>query len=550
MTAGPAPGSGPAAGRDPGDRPAAGPVQGEQPAAKPAKGERLAAGRAQDERPAAGPAANGRPEAGLGLSWAPTAHYRRLVSVALLPLLATVVLGRPGYLVLAAPMVAALAVAARRPRYGARATVGVSADRCFEGEQVMIAVKAEPDGPADSAGVQLSLPAALAVSGGPGSGADRSGRGGHGGSGPDRDRPGSGGRGGSGPDGSGPGSGGPGGDGTGGRGGPGGVGPVRGGGGPAEAEWQVTAQRWGRWDGRILVTVRSRGGLFAGTAALGLGEITVFPRPPSLTQLALPAQLRTRIGDHVDRRPGEGVEFAGVRPFVPGDRLRRINWPVTSRRGGLHVNQLAAEQAAEIVAVIDAITDAGPPGESSLDRAVRGAAGVARAYTRAGDRVGVITLYGPMRWIAPGIGQRQFYRIVESVLDARRLYSFVAPDMARIPPAVLPAGALVIMFSPLLDERAIDAVIDLRERGYPVIVTDVLGTSPAPSPGPAGPGLALRLWRLERQALRYRLGSLGIPVVGWPGEPRDGPDPGADTGARLDAALGRFARHRVHGGTR
>jgi uncharacterized protein (DUF58 family) len=239
-----------------------------------------------------------------------------------------------------------------------------------------------------------------------------------------------------------------------------------------------------------------------------------------------------------------------VRPFVPGDRLRRINWPVTSRRGSLHVNQLAAEQAAEIVAVIDAITDAGPPGESSLDRAVRGAAGVARAYTRAGDRVGVITLYGPMRWIAPGIGQRQFYRIVESVLDVRRLYSFVAPDMARIPPAVLPAGALVIMFSPLLDERAIDAVIDLRERGYPVIVTDVLGTSPAPSPGPAGPGLALRLWRLERQALRYRLGSLGIPVVGWPGEPRDGPDPGAGTGARLDVALGRFARHRVHGGTR
>jgi uncharacterized protein (DUF58 family) len=312
----------------------------------------------------------------------------------------------------------------------------------------------------------------------------------------------------------------------------------------------VTALRWGRWDGRILVTVRSRGGLFAGTAALGLGEITVFPRPPSLTQLALPAQLRTRIGDHVDRRPGEGVEFAGVRPFVPGDRLRRINWPVTSRRGALHVNQLAAEQAAEIVAIIDAITDAGPPGGSSLDRAVRGAAGIARAYTRAGDRVGVITLYGPMRWIAPGIGQRQFYRIVESVLGARSLYSFVAPDMARIPPAVLPAGALVIMFSPLLDERAIDAVIDLRERGYPVIVADVLGTSPAPSAGPAGPGLALRLWRLERQALRYRLESLGIPVVGWPGEPRDEPGPGEDTGARLDVALGRFARHRVRGSAR
>ena len=492
----------------------AAPAPAGPPTAGPAHGDQRAAESAQDDRPAAG----------LSLSWAPTAHYRRLASVALVPLLAAVVLGRPGYLVLAAPVVAALALAARRPRYGARANVRVSADRCFEGEQVIITVNAEPDGPADSAGVRLSLPPALAVSGGPGSGGPGSGS---------------------------PGSGGPGSNGTSGRSRPGELaGPVRGGGGPVEAEWRVTAQRWGRWDGRILVTVRSHGGLFAGTAVLGLGEITVFPRPPSLTQLALPAQLRTRIGDHVNRRPGEGVEFAGVRPFVPGDQLRRINWPVTSRRGALHVNQLAGERAAEIVAVIDATTDAGPPGDSSLDRAVRGVAGIARAYTRAGDRVGVITMYGPLRWIAPGIGPRQFYRIVESVLDVRGLYSFVAPEMAWIPPAVLPGGALVIVFSPLLDERAIDAVTDLRERGYPVIVTDVLGTSPAPSTGQAGPGLALRLWRLERQALRYRLESLGIPVVGWPGEPRHEQDSGEDTSARLDVALGRFARHRVQGSAR
>jgi hypothetical protein len=60
----------------------------------------------------------------------------------------------------------------------------------------------------------------------------------------------------------------------------------------------------------------------------------------------------------------------------------------------------------------------------------------------------------------------------------------------------------------------------------------------------------LRLWRLERQALRYRLESLGIPVIGWPGEPRDTADAGEDAGARLDIALGRFARQRVRGGAR
>jgi uncharacterized protein (DUF58 family) len=430
-------------------------------------------------------------------TWAATPHCRRLATVALLPLLTAVVLGHPGYLVLAAPMVAALALAARRPGYGARVSVRSSGGRCFEDEQIIIAVSAEPGGPVASASARLLLPTAFAVSGGPAAG------------------------------------------------------PAQGRGGPIEATWQVTARRWGRWDtGRILVTMRSPGGLFAGTVPVSVGDLTVFPRPPSLTQLALPARLHSRIGDHLDRRPGQGIEFTGIRPFAPGDRLRRINWQVTSRRGALHVNQFAAQRAAEIVTVIDAVIDTGPAGDSTLDRAVRGAAGVARAYTRTGDRVGLITLYGPMRWIAPGAGQRQFFRIVESVLDIRSLYSVVSPDVARVPRAVLPAGALVIMFSPLLDERAIDAAIDLRERGHAVIITDVLATSPTPAPGSTVAGLALRLWRLERQALRYRLESLGIPVIGWPGEPPDFPDPGEDTSARLDVALGRFARQRVRGGAR
>ncbi len=429
----------------------------------------------------------------LPLAWAATAHYRRLATVAVLPLLAAVVLGHPGYLVLAAPVVAALALAARRPGFGARIRVQVSADRCVEGEEITIRVRAEARGPAGSLAAGLALPPALRAAG-----------------------------------------------------------PVtraQGGTDALGTQWRVTAQRWGRWDGQIMITATSRGGLFAGTATVSVPEITVFPRPPSLAQLVLPADLRARIGDHVDRRAGEGVEFAGIRPFAAGDRLRRINWPVTTRRGALHVNQLAAERAAEIVTAIDAFTDTGPPGDSTLDRAVRGAAGVARAYTRAGDRVGVITLDAPLRWIAPGTGPVQFFRIAESVLDARGGQSYVAPDLTRIPRTVLPPGALVILFSPLLDERAIGAAVDLRDRGYPVIIADVLATRPQPPRRSATGGLALRLWQLERQALRYRLESLGIPVTGWPGELRL-EAAGENVTESLDAALGRFTRRRVRGGTR
>jgi uncharacterized protein (DUF58 family) len=223
----------------------------------------------------------------LDLTWSATAHYRRLATVGLLPLLAAVVLGYPGYLVLAAPFVAALAVASRRPGYAARVRVQVPDERCVEGEDILVQVSAEADGPAAAVAVRLALPAALQASGP--------------------------------------------------------AARAQGGGAALEASWPVTARRWGRWGGQVTVSVTSRGGLFTGTATVSLPQLTVYPRPPSLSQLALPADLRSRIGDHVDRRPGEGVEFAGIRPFAGGGRLWRRHRPVTSRRGSLYVQQLTSE---------------------------------------------------------------------------------------------------------------------------------------------------------------------------------------------------------------
>lgn len=50
------------------------------------------------------------------------------------------------------------------------------------------------------------------------------------------------------------------------------------------------------------------------------------------------------IGGHPSHRPGEGSDVAGVRPFVLGDRLRRINWRVTGRTGTLHVTSTYADR--------------------------------------------------------------------------------------------------------------------------------------------------------------------------------------------------------------
>jgi uncharacterized protein (DUF58 family) len=143
--------------------------------------------------------------------------------------------------------------------------------------------------------------------------------------------------------------------------------------------------------------------------------------------------------------------------------------------------------------------------------------------------VGVVALGGVLRWLGPAAGARQFYRIAEMVFDVRR-DSVVTPDLDRIPRTALPPGALVILFSPLLDERALGAVTDLRERGLAVIVVNVLRYEPpALSRSPVS-GLAVRLWRLDRVALSRTLARLGVPLLDW------------EAGAGLDAVLSPVRR--------
>jgi uncharacterized protein (DUF58 family) len=411
------------------------------------------------------------------LGWEPAPRLTRLATAALGGLLTAVITGHAALLLLAAPLLAALALGCRHRGPGTlRARVSASAARCFEGEDVELTVQLAADSPADEIAVRLELPGSLRLPHGPAeqrmiSAAGRNFR------------------------------------------------------------WTVRPETWGRRGGSP-VLVRCREGLWEATAEFRVPELEVYPQPPPAQASLVPAELRRRIGEHTARAPGGGVEFAGIRPFAPGDRLRDVNWPVSSRRRSLHANQRAADCAADLVVMVDAFSDLGPPGESTLDTAVRGAAGLARAYLGIGDRVGAVALGGVLRWLAPEPGGRQFFRIAEAVFDVRA-DSWVTPSLSRIPRTALPPGALVVLFSPLLDERAIAAISDLRLRGFSVIVVDVLREQPRPAGRSALSGLAARLGQVDRAALRTELASLGVPVLPWA------------RGDSLAPALARLSRSRA-----
>ena len=66
-------------------------------------------------------------------------------------------------------------------------------------------------------------------------------------------------------------------------------------------------------------------------------DVFVFPVAPPQSTAIPKTELLDRLGTHLTRHIGPGVEYADIRPYVPGDQLRTVNWPVSARRGSLHV---------------------------------------------------------------------------------------------------------------------------------------------------------------------------------------------------------------------
>jgi uncharacterized protein (DUF58 family) len=279
----------------------------------------------------------------------------------------------------------------------------------------------------------------------------------------------------------------------------------------AEQSVLVSARRWGRYPIRAKVDVVARGGLLRGTATVDAAEIFVFPEAPPQSTPTPRTELLDRLGTHLTRRTGPGVEYADIRSYVPGDQLRTVNWPVSARRGRLHVTQRFTDRAADVITLIDTYPQAAGPATEATERTVRGAAQVVQTALRNGDRAGVVALGGHRpRWLAAEIGQRQFYRILDTVLAAGERFETTTGTLA--PPAAVPPGAIVIAFSTMLDTEFALALIDLRKRGHVVIAVDVLQGSPFEHE--QDPMIA-RMWALQRSAMYRDMATTGVDVVAW-----------------------------------
>lgn len=300
---------------------------------------------------------------------------------------------------------------------------------------------------------------------------------------------------------------------------------------PSARALRLTAPRWGR---HAVGPARARTvvglGMAPGATAIAPAtQLSVLPAAAAFSASERVPRARGAAGLHRSAARGSGVELAGVRPWVAGDRLRRVNWRATSRTGALHTNDAFTDRSTRVWVLLDSQYLAGRGGRRLLDRTVRAATGIAEHYLATGDLVGLAEYGGRNRVLAPAGGTRQLTLARQWLLDVGPV-SAATPPAARHLAGLGTAGSLVAVLTPLLDEAAAARLVQLRMQGAAVVAVDTLTEDVLPRATDQVDELARRLWLIERRRLLRPLAGLGVPVAPWRG-------PGT-----LDLALELLAR--------
>ena len=209
-------------------------------------------------------------------------------------------------------------------------------------------------------------------------------------------------------------------------------------------------------------------------------------------ELMLRRGMRIMLGLRRARPPGATTAFAGLRDYLPGDDVRRINWKATARRDSPVVMEVEAERGQQAIIALDcARLMTAPAGAlTKLDHAVNAALLLAWVAQSQGDKVGMLTFSdGVRRFVAPQRGPAQISQLSRVLYDVKSEYteadfseafSYVARRVSR--------RSLVVVLTDVLDPEAsrdlVANAIWLRHRHLVMVVAmsdpEVLAARDAP----------------------------------------------------------------------
>ena len=116
---------------------------------------------------------------------------------------------------------------------------------------------------------------------------------------------------------------------------------------------------------------------------------------------------------------GRGVEFEEVRPYVPGDEVRDIDWNVTARLGSPYIKRFVEERELTVLLVVDVSRSMrfGTAGAEKRELAAELSAVLGFAAISNNDRVGLVLAAERVEhFVRPARGRTHLLRLLRDVL--------------------------------------------------------------------------------------------------------------------------------------
>lgn len=227
------------------------------------------------------------------------------------------------------------------------------------------------------------------------------------------------------------------------------------------------------------------------------------------------------------RRPGGENEFQRLRPYVPGDTYRHIDWKATARRREYTTREFGQESNQNLIFLLDSgrMMSAHSGALTAFDHALNAAILLGQAALRHGDRVGLLAFdRSPRVWLPPQAGKRSAGRLIRSTYDL--FPSLEEPDYAmafRYLTQRVRRRSLVVLLTAVIDDvnaqLATQLIQGLSSRHLPVSVwirdVDLDLQLHRPTEGPMDPYVRAAAAELQgrRDRALQRLRQRGALVV-------------------------------------
>ncbi|MEM9367614.1 MAG: DUF58 domain-containing protein [Planctomycetota bacterium] len=187
-------------------------------------------------------------------------------------------------------------------------------------------------------------------------------------------------------------------------------------------------------------------------------------------------------GQYVSVFKGRGIEFDEVRPYVPGDDVRTIDWNVTARTGEPFVKRYVEDRQLTVMVMADvsASQDFGTGTRSKREATAELSALLAFSATLNDDKIGLALFHGQIEQYIPARkGQKHSLRVIREVLAHGNVKSSESPTRRRWLPfgqrrawwrngrqATNIAGALEFLMSVSSRKAICFVVSDFLDEGY------------------------------------------------------------------------------------